>query len=492
MKRHARTLGVLLAHLATSWSLPARGIGLEELLREVSASHPQAEIAQARVDAAEGELRSARGGFDLKAHARGQAAPVGYYRGLRGVVGLTQPTSIHGAELRAKYENGADFPAYYGDQTTSEWGQVTLSLFVPLLRDGSIDERRLTLARAELEREIAKQQMRGMRAGLLSEAAKSWWKWSIAGGKRNVYRTLLDLSEQRQQLLTEQVRTGQIAEIELTDNQRVLASRRASLMQADLELRLAALDLSMYHWKNGGPTVPAANEVPRELPGTTAPSDALFDALGRDAENAPHLAAQERAIEIAERELRLYQNKALPRLDLDLWLAQSGGPERPYSATEATLSETKAGAAVSFSWDVQRRAARGKAEATAARIRALRLKLQFELSAVRQEVAAARAALLARHDVARQNRVATIAAEAMAEAERERLALGQASILSINLREDAVQTARLAELEATLGYHLTWIDLQGLLGRLEPLAYISPDATAPAGATAPEAGPDLP
>ena len=64
------------------------------------------------------------------------------------------------------------------------------------------------------------------------------------------------------------------------------------------------------------------------------------------------------------------------------------------------------------------------------------------------------------------------AARVMANAERERLELGQSSILQVNLREEAERNAELSELDALLSYHLARAQYQSALGRSEIRDYL--------------------
>ena len=71
--------------LLLAWALPATALAaaapltLEEVLRSVSATHPDLEVAERGVEKADAKAFAARGGFDPILAIRGKYTPVGYY-----------------------------------------------------------------------------------------------------------------------------------------------------------------------------------------------------------------------------------------------------------------------------------------------------------------------------------------------------------------------------------------------------------------------------
>ncbi len=469
-------------HLATATALvtllvglPAWAeLGLRETLQSAVTEHPLVQVARAKKDEAQGKVVEARGAFDLRAWARGQWAPVGTYSKSYGKIGLEQPTTLWGTKVSASYENGADFQLYDGDRVTSELGVAALEVLVPLLRDGPIDERRTAQYRSELAQKQAEQEARLIRTQLMAQAASTWWKWAVLGKKREVYRALLELASDRRGLLREQVAMGAVAAMEVTDNHRLVASRQAAVAHQNLELSRLALKLGLYVRNGKGePMPPKQKALPEQLPPTRKPGPSILETALKDAKKAPQAQLTRLTLDVLDRELRLARNETLPRVDFRLKTTQGMGPERSYAPFADSLSETKVMGSLDFELDVQRRKARGKVAQLQAKRAMAEGQLQLTVDSMHAEIRAAFAALRWGHQQVLFNREATDAAEELAVAEREKFSLGQSSILNVNLREQAVLSARLAELEALLEYQLAWIDLQAMLGRDDITDYAS-------------------
>src|SRR5690606_20903535 len=173
-------LSVLVVCFVTHAEAQSEGISLslQQLLRQVSISHQGMEIARARIRAAEASEMAARGAFDLQIEAHARTAPVGRYGSSSAIVGVRQPTTIHGLDLGLWYENGADFPSYSEEFITSTDGKVSLKALLPLLRNGRVASDRYRRFEARLSREIAERSAAQVRADLFAAASRAWWNWA--------------------------------------------------------------------------------------------------------------------------------------------------------------------------------------------------------------------------------------------------------------------------------------------------------------------------
>lgn len=445
--------------------LRAEPLTLDLVLRSSLELHPKLKIASLNVSEAEGAEQSARGEFDLGLKAEGEASPLGYYDRTFGSIGLTQPTKIYGLEFKAGYKNGADFPVYDGKYVTSDGGELSIGALLPILRGGLTDGRRFGVIQAGIYRKVAEEALKQARAELLGSAAAAYYKWVITAHKRRVYEELVRLASDRQVYLEEQVRSGQVAEIELVDNGRLVDSRRLALLELELALKREALNLSFYLRRTGRPREPRLAELPSLEPAfASAPSAIPTDDVLLE---TPTLRAQRFVTDAIGQELRLAKNQLLARLDFGVEATQGLGSARLYGQQYLSETETRVTGKLGFALDLQRRKARGKALSLEAKAKALEQKITMNRELLVQELEALRATwtnATARVELARR---ALEAARVMANAERERLELGQSSILQINLREEAERNAELSELDARLAYHLARAQYQSALGRDE-------------------------
>lgn len=481
MKRFA--LFALLCAWLTPSAAWAEPLGLVAVLRSAEETHPEILAARAGLDEARGGLLAARGAFDLKLYAEGGHAPVGKYDKSFGAVGLSQPTTAWGAELFARYENGAGFAPYDGSRVTSEAGRASVGLLLPLLRGRAIDEGRLGRLVGELQVTIALEQLRQARASTLAAAASVWWKWVITGRKLTAHEQLVLQAETRRHFLEEQVKAGAIPRVELVDNLRVLAGRRAKLAAMKLEFRQLGLELGLYRRTETGSPLPATQE---ELP--PLPDVQPFDPKGRAALesvllDAPGLRIYDLAARMVEQELRWSRNQTQPALDLELYTSQSFGATRPYSELDSSVTETAAGGKLKLSWDVQRRKARGKAAAQRAKLSGLEAKSRQLRDKLGAAFEGQMASLEAQFEIAELSRDATQNAREVSEAERQSFETGQSSLLALNLREQAAISTYLEELDAILEFQRAWVKLHELLGTDALSEYLPPKGGQEGGET---------
>lgn len=448
----------------------AEPLSLETVLRTSLDSHPKLAVARLGISEAEGVLQSARGEFDLGLVAEGETAPLGYYDRTYGAIGLIQPTTLYGLEFRAGYRNGSQFPVYEGKKVTSEEGELSIAAILPLLRGGTVDGRRFGLTQAEFGKRVSEEQLKQTRAELLGSAASAYYKWVIVAHKRHVYEDLVRLAADRQIYLEEQVRSGQVAEIELVDNGRLVDSRRLALLELELALKREALNLSFYLRDSGRPSEPRIEDLPgletrfTEAPKAIPTGDALLD--------TPYLRVQSFVQKAIREELRLAKNQLLPKLDFGVEATQGLGATRIYGERYSSETETRVSGKLGFALDMQRRKVRGKLISLEAKSKALDQKIMMARELLAQELEALRATWANANARAELARRALEAARVMANAERERLELGQSSILQVNLREEAERNAELSELDALLSYHLARAQYQSALGRSEIRDYL--------------------
>lgn len=444
---------------------------LQEVLSSTLRSHPKARIFDAKVDAANSARVSASGAFDLQAFGRATSSPLGKYQRYFGELGVKQPTTAYGIDIYAKYQNGAEFPPYDGRYVTSEFGKVSLGVVVPLLRGGHTDSARFARRKAELEQAIAEQERRVQRAELLAQAAEAWWRWVVTGKKLEAQRKVLSQAEERRDFLREQARVGAIAPVEVLDNERLLAARRAKLSVLELKFRRFGLKLGLYRRGQGGePLPPSEKELP-QLSFGALPYPQVAREYQEELHTVPAIQIYGTASRILKEELGLAKNEQLPELNLELFSSTGWGPTRPYSQDDSSLTETNLGGKLSLLWDVQRRKSRGKAGVVRAKLRIVEQETRLLLDSLLLDIESQLMALEAQGQAAQLSQQATKHAEEVRAAERESFQAGQSSVLSLNLRERAVLSAYIAQLDAVFEYQMAWVGLQRLFGRDTPDAY---------------------
>ncbi len=414
-----------------------------ELLASVERALPLLERARQDIAIAEGELREARGAFDLSLKA--SAATVrGFYDSERVSGMLEQPLSVLGLTTYGGYRLGRGvFAPYDGKLQTLSDGELSGGVQLPLLRNRATDARRAGQQVSELGVEVASRGLDKARLTYFKQALSEYWDWVGAGQQLRVARDLLVLAEARDQQLADAITLGQIPAVERTDNRRAILQRRSALLVAERQLQMKGIDLSLYlRGPDGRPTRPVERRLPT-LPGPAPqPEPDEFEAVQRALERRPELKALRLKRAQQEVELRLAENTVLPTLDLFSEVSRDVGSGPASRAGEGFE------AGVIFQLPFQRRKATGKALQVRGKLAVIDQELRWAEDEIRAEVQDALSALRTARDVlAVVSEELTVARELEA-LERDRFALGDSTQFLVNLREVATADAALREVKA--------------------------------------------
>lgn len=442
----------------------AEVLHIEDTLLSVERHFPLVLAALEEVEIAEGKLLAARGGFDLRLGSVASSAVQGFYENERVDVTLEQPTALWGTTLLGGYRIGSgDFADYDGKAKTLDGGEFRAGLSVPLLQGGRIDQRRLAVWQARLSRDQADPLVLQKRLEATRKAARAYWKWVAAGQKLEVAQRLLALAENRNEAVALAVQEGELAEIALLENRRLIVERRAILYGAERLLQEASIDLSLYYRDaDGVPIVPDASVLPREFP---VPRDPIAVLRDGDVELALARRPEVRSLELERSQLELDQdlarNTLLPKLDVGVLASQDVGDEVSVPDDKGPF---ELDTFLRFELPVQRRRAKGATRATTAQVARLERNLQFVKDRIALEVQDAASALRLTFMRVEQVRENVELAGQLEEAERLQLREGESDLLRVNLREQQTAAAASAMIDVLAEHFRSLTDYRAVLG----------------------------
>jgi len=437
------------------------GLTLDAVVQSVTNRYPPLLAALIERDIAAGRLRSARGAFDFQTFAKYTGVPQGYYESQSLDAGFEQFTGIWGSTIFGGYRlsRGDRLPDYDKNRTQGE-GEPRIGLKVPLLKDGAIDRRRAAVMQARLDQELAdpfilRQQLDFIRAASVAHAS-----WVAAGRRWRLSEELLRVANDRGVALTNQAAAGLIPRIVLTDNQRLIVSRRLAVVQARRRFEAAAIALSLFHRDaEGNPLVSGLPTVPPPEPPPLPPDPARIESdIGLALSGRPEIRRFQLTIRRAEVDLRLARNQMLPNLDAGVSVSRDLG-ENLYK----DKSETEVEAGVEFKMPLQRRDARGRVDAAEAQLGRLVAEERMGRDRVAAEIRDVHSSIQAaweQIDEARRN--VELAAELEA-AEVTRFERGATDLLSVQIREQASFEARNTEVDIIADYHRSLADYRAAI-----------------------------
>lgn len=434
-------------------------LSLDEIVHSIQRSYPLLIAAIEEQAIAIGNQTSAEGEFDLKLKAESLSGPTGVYQTYRHAAGIEQPV-YSGGSIFGGYRIGrGDFQPWYRERQTNDGGEFKAGVLMPLARNRDIDARRAGLSIAGLDVERADPFIRLQLIDFIQVGSQAYWDWVAAGRQVVIARNLLQIATTRETGLKKRVDAGDIPAIELIDNERLIVSRRAKLIDTERKLRQSAVKLSLFiRSESGEPLIPDDSQLPAEFPDLAVYSDkTMSDDISRARQQRPELQLLELQQQRIEVEMSQASNDLQPSVDLTVAGSQDVGHP---TSKKRDKSQFELEAGVVMQVPVQRRKARGKLASLEGKLSQVRSKTQFTSEKITAEVQSAAAALIA---AAGRSETAARSLElnrTMERAERTRFEAGDSNLLLVNLREQAAADAAAVLVEARQAFFQALANMQ--------------------------------
>jgi cobalt-zinc-cadmium efflux system outer membrane protein len=457
-------------------------LALADVLDSVFHHDPRLTAADREIAYAEGQVLSARGGFDTTINFTQYYEPL--YRNAISRVLVEQNTPFWGLTVWAGYHIGISGnpqstvpvwdPGSAGRLLTATAGEIFVGATLPLVRDSWTDRRRTDIKVSTLERERADHARDATQLQLELDAATAYWNWVAAGLEMQVEQRLLALATTRNDKILRQIELGAVDRIVGVDNKRLILDRQARVVGAERSFQAAALELSLYlRDGSGDPMVAGADRLPNELPAMKSPE--TYD-LPADIDAAlaqrPDRLAQQRVREQTDVELRWARNQRTPRVDLSFWASRELGRNYFLDAGElAGAQPTEIFTSVHIEIPIPMRTARGQVKSAEASIDIVSSQLRLLDNQITVEVSNAHQALIAAYQRALLAGEQVALTEELADAELRRFELGGGDMLEVNLRELSVAETAVGEVRAVADYFIAKANLEAAKGEgVQPVA----------------------
>jgi len=428
----------------------------------VYASYPALDAAARERQIAAGKELSKWGAFDSIVVADALSEALGYYENYRYGLGVKQ-YNWGGAQTFAGYRLGrGSFEPWYLERETNDGGEFKTGVILPFLRNRDIDKRRAAVFKAQLDRTAAEPLLQLEVIDAVRTASLSYWDWVAAGRKANIARELEQLAVERQTGLEKRAARGDLAGIALVDNERLIVSRRAKLIEAEQKLDLAAIKLSLFLRDVAGrPLLATRDQLPPDFPPVEPSTEEAVDLdVARALARRPELWLLQLEAERANVDVREASNLSLPALDGVVTGSQDVGA--PASA-KRDKSQFEFDAGVVFEVPLQRREAIGKLRAAQGKLAQIAAKRRLSEQKIVAQVQGARTALAAAYAGLQQAERNVELAREMEQAERTKFERGDSDLLIVNIREQATADAAALAVDAAATYFMAQAQLQAAI-----------------------------
>ncbi|HMP80355.1 MAG TPA: TolC family protein, partial [Pirellulaceae bacterium] len=411
-----------------------------------------------------GNLTASLGAYDLQAFAFSNSQPLGFYQNHRHAIGFSQLRATDGSRWFSGYRLGdGRFPDWYGERLTNRGGELAVGANIPLRRDRDIDPQRARWFKAEQQTLAAEPYIQQQQNVFVRDATAAYWRWLSAGMRRNVQQRILDLARDRARQIERRVQQGDLPELSLIDNDRLIAQREAAAIDAEQAYQAATIQLSLFlRDPTGRPLQVSDQRRPATFPELVLPELPHSDEeIRRVLQAHPALAVLNLQIQQQQVDVQLARNLVLPRLDLFWETSQDLG-----AASSASRDKSPFELETGFVADVplQRREAVGQLAAARARLEQLQWERSFledSLMTSLQEQIAAMANARQRFERALAN---VRLAEQALEIGRRAFLAGDIDLIVLNIYEQSLADAVLLQIDAQRAFFLAAVEYRLALG----------------------------
>ena len=469
MRTRTPFLKLLLASLFSFLQLlPAQQpLEVDQVLESVRQQYPPLLAAWIQQDVANGKARKAEGAFDPTISATLNIKLRDYYDGNHGEILIEQPTRNLGGSIFAGYRiSDGFFPDYERKIRTAPGGEAILGFKQPLLRNRGFDQRRATLAQAELDQELTKPYILKQHLDFLRSARITYFTWLAAGKRLQVAEQVLEIARERDVSIGEKVKEGALAPILQIDNHRLVVSREIAVLNAQRKFEGASIGLSLFYrdLTTGQTILPTREELPSDFPAIlNIDTLDLVSDRGRAVFRRPEVRQLELFVAKTDVDRRLALNNLKPNLDFSLEINQALSGDVP-----SDIEPLEIRALVGFSVPIGRNEAKGRIQAAEATLAQLEQEKGFARERIYADVDDSHVAVKTAFQALDRNLLNVQLSEELERAEAEKFRQGASDLLALQIREQATFEARQLEVDARFNYFKALADYHAAVAKDAP------------------------
>jgi outer membrane protein TolC len=436
--------------------------------------HPLAKAANLLPQMAQQEIRTARGAFDpsISANYFGKQTKgensytyfepqvkIPTFIGVDVKAGLDQSDGLQVSDEKSKY-----------DPITKGTEQVQYQIFyaglsVPVLRNLITDPRRNALRQAQLLQTLNEAEQISAINKLLLVSAKDYWDWQQAFQKYVLMQENLNLASRRLNYIKQRIAAGEEKPIDSVEAWVEFRRRESMLVEANIEQRNSAIQLSNYLWDDKGNALQLAPTVVPSVLGSEQQTISLdsINNLSKYAEDRhPDIQKLQVKLDQTELEKKLAIENLKPQLNLEYYPFQTYTAGAKDNVEGILMQNYKFGA--SFYSSIFLRKERGKLALTNYKIEQGKLQLQQGKREVVNTIQTSYNELNTLSElIAIQQNLVSYAA-LLLTAEGTRFESGESSLFLVNQRERNYIEAKAKLVELTAKYAKAKYQLQWASG----------------------------
>lgn len=418
-------------------------ISPEEIKKNVLENFQLIQEAELKLKASEGAVIASEGEFDHKLNFKTRNRIEDKYDNQYFETSIERNTGFKGIGLIAGHRQGVGtFPSYDGKYETSGAGEIFAGFSVPLLRNFSTDFARTNLEIAKLEKRQAEEQVKLKKNIYVHKALSLYYKFLLENQKLKIRLEILDLAEDRNQMLEKKFERGDIEKVKLVDNQRSIDKRKDELLKNKIDLMNLKNQLFLY--------IPDKKEDLDSLyPDQVLTSKRVSPDFSL--ETLPQISILKMEQKKQKIILELREQEKLPGLSIDVLGAKELSQNNPYDPESLQVG-------LKFDLPLENRKAEGKSVSESYKLKALEKNFSYVQNEISQTFDYSSRAMKLHSERWEILKSEVEKTQTMSSAERRRFEEGSSDIFLVNLREQDLAEVMIRKWTAWYEYHQNFLD----------------------------------
>lgn len=432
--------------------------------------HPTVQAALERMRAGEASVVGARGAFDARVvsdYKRQTRHDLNHNTTLSRTQlekGLRVANSkIYAGAEQISNPTGFLAPIYNTGNPGSQYGNYSiLGARVSLWKNFMIDPDRANLQNRKYDAKIAQAEKTLTVLDIRRLSQFAYWEWVTATKVKNAFEELVKNGEMRNEFLVTRKRSGDIAQILVTENEQYVASRKGSLQAARERLIRAEYALALFHRDdNGEPLIPKSTEefedYPKDLSVFLKDVD-LNTNMDELMKRRPDLRSLALQVDRSNVDLELARQDLKPQVDVTTEYFKRTLPH-PNTAIPSQYFMVMA----QLNIPIERNLGNGNIAAARARRMVVEKELSYGLQNYKFEVLALGQSLNFKLEQVVQSEIEFTKAKELVTSEAYKFKSGGGNLFLINIREQALASAEVEFHEARLAFMDRLLTYQALV-----------------------------
>ncbi|MTI38413.1 TolC family protein [Fulvivirga lutimaris] len=430
-----------------------RVLSFDDFYQIVIQNHPIIKQAELLSQAANQELRLARGAFDPKLEGTWNMKDLSdteYYNLLD--VSLKIPTwfpvdpKVGFSQNTGEYLNPENFISNSTDNQ-----QLYAGVSVPIGKGLFIDSRRATLRQAQLMQDMAEAEQIKEINKILLNAVKDYWEWYAAVNKFELMQQSIDIADDIFSRTKMAFEYGEAAPLDTIQAKITLLGRKTALQEAMIERIKAGLTLSNHLWtQEGAPLEMTPNVKPAAIQNNRLSDVQLGTLYELAKENHPELRKLNLKNESLLIDKRLAVENLKPRLDLNYYFLDQPINAQGNSNDFMFLDNYKVG--VDFAFPIFLRKERAKLGMTKLKITENNYQLDYTERQILNDLSAQYNEMINLQQIVVQQQEMADSYQLILQAERLNLENGESDLFKLNIQIDKLIEAQSKLIKTKVNY----------------------------------------